>query len=62
MVQLDEQHHKRISETEGTELTELYEYLDRATIFIQYRTRAYRRVGFKSYILSNHRDLVATEP
>lgn len=33
-AQLDEQHHKRISEIEGTELTELYEYLDRATIFI----------------------------
>lgn len=44
MVQLDEQHHKRISETKGTELTELYEYLDRVAIFIQYRTRAYRRV------------------
>ena len=38
----DEQHHKRISEMEGTEL---YEYLDRATIFIQYRTRALEQAG-----------------
>ena len=41
-AQLDKQHHKRISEMEGTEL---YEYLDRATIFIQYRTRALEQAG-----------------
>lgn len=38
----DEQHHKRISEMNSTEL---YEYLDRATIFIQYRTRALEQAG-----------------
>ena len=38
----DDQHHKRISEMNSTEL---YEYLDRATIFIQYRTRALEQAG-----------------